>query len=109
MGSIGKFRKPARGQPLGSIADLFPGSQYPGAVPEGAFAHIDADADSPGGSLAADAVLPELSSNEKVASLPEDPNDMLTVEERRQLVTDLIKLATLRRDAETASGSLRLA
>jgi len=59
--------------------------------------------------LAGDTVLPELSSNEKVAYLPEDPNDMLTAEERSQLATDLIKLATLRRDAETASGSLRLA
>jgi hypothetical protein len=59
--------------------------------------------------LAEDTVLPELSSTEKVASLPPDPNDMLTAEERRQLATDLVKLATLRRDAETASGSLRLA
>ena len=59
--------------------------------------------------MAADTVLPELSSNEQVASLPDDPNDMLTSEERRQLATDLIKLAAVRRDAETASGSLRLA
>lgn len=59
--------------------------------------------------MSADSVLPELSSTEGVGSLPADPNDMLTAEERRQLATDLIKLATLRRDAETASGSLRLA
>ncbi len=59
--------------------------------------------------MAADTVLPDLATNESVASLPKDPNEMLSAEERRQLATDLIKLAILRRDAETASGSLRLA
>jgi hypothetical protein len=59
--------------------------------------------------LAADPVLPELCSDEAVALLPDDPNELLTSDERRQLVSDLIKLATLRRDAEIASGSLRLA
>jgi len=57
----------------------------------------------------ADAVLPDLTSSSGTESLPEDPNDMLSVDERRQLASDLAKLATLRRDAETASGSLRLA
>lgn len=78
-------------------------------MPERAFPRVDVGADRPGGKLAGDTVLPELSSNEKVASLPGDPNDMLTAEERSQLATDLIKLATLRRDSEAASGSLRLA
>jgi len=57
----------------------------------------------------ADTVLPDLTTSSETASLPEDPNDMLSADERRQLVSDLAKLATLRRDAETASGSLRLA
>ena len=97
----------APGRPVVSIADLLSVWDYPGAVPERGFARVDAN--RPGGSLAADTVLPELWSNEQVASLPDDPNDMLTSEERRQLATDLIKLATVRRDAEAASGSLRLA
>lgn len=109
MPSDGKLRQAVPGGPAPSIADLFSISQYPDAVPERAFARLDATVDRPGGTLPADTVLPDLSSNEKVASLPEDPNDMLTAEERRQLASDLIKLATLRRDAETASGSLRLA
>lgn len=54
-------------------------------------------------------MLPKLSSDEAVALLPDDPNEMLTSDERGQLMSDLIKLATLRRDAEIASGSLRLA
>lgn len=105
----GSFTQPGARRPAVSIADLFSVAEYPGVVPEREFARVDADADRSGGTLAADTVLPELSSNEEVASLPEDPNDMLTAEERRQLATDLTKLATLRRDAETASGSLRLA
>lgn len=54
-------------------------------------------------------MLPELASDKAVALLPDDPKEMLTSDERRQLVSDLIKLATLRRDAEIASGTLRLA
>jgi len=59
--------------------------------------------------VVADSVLPDLTTDSKTDSLPEDPNDMLSTDERRQLASDLRKLATLRRDAETASGSLRLA
>lgn len=92
-----------------SIPNLPTDSVYPGAVPERGFSCAHAGTDRTGGSLAADTVLPELSSSEQVASLPDDPNDMLTFEERRQLTTDLNKLAAVRRDAEAASGSLRLA
>lgn len=59
--------------------------------------------------MAGEPVLPELASDKAVALLPDDPKEMLTSDERRQLVSDLIKLATLRRDAEIASGTLRLA
>lgn len=54
-------------------------------------------------------VLPQLSTDETTARLPSNPNDLLSPEEQRELTQDLAKLAELRRDAETASASLRLA
>jgi hypothetical protein len=55
------------------------------------------------------AVLPQLSTNDTTAQLPSDPNDLLSASEKHKLTEDLAKLADLRRDAETASASLRLA
>jgi len=54
-------------------------------------------------------VLPPLSPDSVTDNLPPDPNDLLTGAERRQLDDDLAQLAQLRREAETASASLRLA
>lgn len=89
--------------------DFLDAAKYPVLVPERAPERARADVESRGGQLAGEPVLPELSNDEAVALLPDDPNEMLTSDERRQLASDLIKLATLRRDAEIASGSLRLA
>lgn len=86
-----------------SVADSVGGDEYSVLVPDRVYV------EGRGGQLAGEAVLPELSSDEAVALLPDDPNELLTSDERRQLVSDLLKLATLRRDAEIASGSLRLA
>lgn len=55
------------------------------------------------------AVLPQLSTNDTTAQLPSNPNDLLSASEKHKLNEDLAKLADLRRDAETASASLRLA
>jgi hypothetical protein len=54
-------------------------------------------------------VLPRLSTDNTTAQLPSDPNQLLSPSEQRELTQDLAKLAELRRDAETASASLRLA
>lgn len=54
-------------------------------------------------------VLPPLSPDSVTDKLPHDPNDLLTGAERRKLDDDLAELARLRREAETASASLRLA
>jgi hypothetical protein len=43
------------------------------------------------------------------ATLPSDPNELLTDEQKSDLNADLAKLARLRREAKTASASLRLA
>lgn len=91
--------------PMVALIDV---TRYPVLVPDRALAR-EAGAQSRGGSMAGEPVLPELSSHEAVALLPDDPNEMLTSDERRQLVSDLVKLASLRRDAEIVSGSLRLA
>lgn len=56
-----------------------------------------------------EAVLPRLSTDDTTAQLPSDPNELLSPAEQRELTEDLAKLAELRRDAETASASLRLA
>ncbi|BBX95626.1 hypothetical protein [Mycobacterium lacus] len=56
-----------------------------------------------------EAVLPQLSTDNTTAQLPSDPNDLLSPAEQQELTEDLAKLAELRRDAETASASLRLA
>lgn len=55
------------------------------------------------------AVLPSLATDDMTAQLPTDPNDLLSAVQRQELAQDLAKLAELRRDAETASASLRLA
>lgn len=44
-----------------------------------------------------------------VVALPSNPNDLLTDEQKSGLSADLAKLARLRREAEIASASLRLA
>lgn len=54
-------------------------------------------------------VLPHLFIDHATAQLPSDPNDLLSPAEHEALADDLAKLARLRRDAETASASLRLA
>lgn len=59
--------------------------------------------------LMPEAVLPRLSTDHTTAQLPSDPNDLLSPAEQQELTEDLAKLAELRRDAETASASLRLA
>lgn len=56
-----------------------------------------------------DAVLPKLTRDGATARLPSDPTALLTSNQQEELTHDLAKLAQLRRDAETASGSLRLA
>lgn len=56
-----------------------------------------------------DAVLPKLTPDETTAHLPSDPTALLTSDQQKELTDDLAKLARLRRDAETASGSLKLA
>lgn len=56
-----------------------------------------------------EAVLPKLSTSEATAHLPSDPNELLSTEEQQELTTALAELARVRRDAETASASLRLA
>lgn len=56
-----------------------------------------------------DSVLPPLSSDPVTSQLPDNPSDLLSRDERRELRDDLAQLARLRRDAETASASLRLA
>jgi hypothetical protein len=56
-----------------------------------------------------EAVLPRLSADDMTAQLPADPKKLLSPKEQRELTEDLAKLAELRRDAETASASLRLA
>jgi hypothetical protein len=54
-------------------------------------------------------VLPPLSPDSVTAQLPENPSELLSGDEHRELDDDLAQLAQLRRDAETASASLRLA
>lgn len=56
-----------------------------------------------------ESVLPPLSSDSVTAQLPDDPSELLTGDEHRELDDDLAQLAQLRREAETASASLRLA
>jgi hypothetical protein len=59
--------------------------------------------------LMSNAVLPPLTTDDTTSQLPSDPNDLLSAAEQQELAKDLAKLAELRRDAETASASLRLA
>lgn len=54
-------------------------------------------------------VLPRLFTDDRAAQLPSNPNELLSPAEQQELTDDLAKLAELRRDAETASASLRLA
>ena len=54
-------------------------------------------------------VLPKLTRDETTIGLPSDPTALLTGDQQKDLSEGLAKLARLRRDAETASGSLRLA
>jgi hypothetical protein len=56
-----------------------------------------------------EAVLPKLSRDKKSMLLPSDPTVLLNSDEQKALTEDLAKIARLRRDAENASGSLRLA
>lgn len=56
-----------------------------------------------------ESVLPPLSSDSVTAQLPNDPSELLSGDERLKLDDDLAELAQLRRKAETASASLRLA
>ena len=56
-----------------------------------------------------EAVLPRLSTDDTTAQLPSDPKQLLSAAERQELAEGLARLAELRRDAETASASLRLA
>jgi hypothetical protein len=56
-----------------------------------------------------EAVLPRLSTDDTTAQLPSDPRALLSAAEQQELTEDLAKLAQVRRDAETASASLRLA
>jgi len=54
-------------------------------------------------------VLPKLPTDDIAAQLPTDPAELLSPDEKEQLQDYLARLVRLRRDAETASGSLRLA
>jgi hypothetical protein len=56
-----------------------------------------------------EAVLPKLTQDENTRSLPSDPTALLTGDQQKRLAEDLAELARSRRDAETASASLRLA
>lgn len=54
-------------------------------------------------------VFPEVTEDEMSQVLPADPTELLTHEQQKKLEDDLARLARLRRDVETTSGSLRLA
>lgn len=56
-----------------------------------------------------ESVLPQLPTDEVSSQLPVDPAALLSADELADLRHGLTKLAKLRRDAETSSGSLRLA
>lgn len=52
--------------------------------------------------------LPEEAKTTIESSLPTDPNELLSEEQRSSLSSDLAKLARLRREAEASSATLRL-
>lgn len=56
-----------------------------------------------------ESVLPKLTTDQRTQQLPADPRGLLTQDQHQQLHEDLSRLAKLRRDAETTSGSLKLA
>lgn len=62
-----------------------------------------------GSVLPDDAFISDHAKETMRASLPADPNDLLTEDQKSTLAADLAKLARLRRDAEIASATLRLA
>ena len=53
--------------------------------------------------------LPDYAKDSMAASLPSDPDELLTDQQKSSLSADLAKLARLRRDAEMDSANLRLA
>ena len=74
-----------------------PDSAYPPAVRVGEEGNVPGDAEPPD----YEHIL--------AAALPSNPNDLLTDEQKSGLSADLAKLARLRREAEIASATLRLA
>lgn len=54
-------------------------------------------------------VLPQLPHDTTSTRLPANPHELLSTTEHKELTEGLARLARLRRDAETASASLRLA
>lgn len=56
-----------------------------------------------------DAELPGYAKDALASSLPTDPDELLTEDQRSTLSADLDSLARLRRDAEMASATLRMA
>jgi len=56
-----------------------------------------------------DPALPDDAKESIAAALPADPDDLLSDDQKSSLAADLAKLARLRREAEIASASLRLA
>jgi hypothetical protein len=56
-----------------------------------------------------DRVLPKVAREELSDFLPPDPSSLLSEDQRKDLDDALARLARQRRDAETTSGSLRLA
>lgn len=57
----------------------------------------------------AEAMLPRLMLDQIARELPSDPATLLTSEQHTALAQALADMARLRRDAETSSGTLRLA
>ena len=54
-------------------------------------------------------VLPSLEHNETTSQLPDDPNELLTQDQHRELNEGLARIAEVRRNAEASSANLRMA
>lgn len=98
-------------RPQLAIGDTCRGVSLASVHPNQEVSFLLGSADEPGEreSPMSDAVLPKLTSDHVIAQLPSDPSDLLTPIEHEALLEELAKLARQRRDAETASASLRLA
>lgn len=93
--------------PTSLLADHLPlASLYPN---QESFLLLDSDAARTRERLMSEAVLPNLTSDDATAQLPSNPKELLTPVEHEALLEGLATMARQRREAETASASLRLA